>query len=153
MFPPEPEVVIVREEPPREVIYKEEPSQEVMQSEFAPMLRDFSQYKITEYYSVKKNLWSELPIWVKDDISVFNRSGQGWVEANESQNPSIVFEKAEKNWKLFADDEGLKLKWVDVNYNDIEYTVAAYEKGKSFTLAKKVNDLKVFFTYTFLGKK
>ena len=48
------------DEQPKEIIYREDPSELVLMRDFAPMLWDKKEYKITEYYSVKKDLWNEV---------------------------------------------------------------------------------------------
>jgi len=154
MFPPEPEVVIVKEDPPKEVVYRAEPSQQIIMSEFAPMLWEKKQYTITEYYSVKKDLWNDLPIWVKDDVYTFQEFGDGWVDAGTIQNPAVSFETIKKPWQLYGDteDNKIKLAWLNDNYESKTYSLVAYEIEKSFTLCYKVNDSKVFITYTLVKK-
>jgi hypothetical protein len=153
MFPAEPEASVVKEQPPKEVIYKAEPNQQIVMSEFAPMLWDKKQYQITEYYCVKKDLWSDLPSWVKDDVYTFQEFGKGWVAANDIQNPLATFDVIQKTWQLYpTETDGVKLEWLNNNYDTLTYNLAAYTLEESFTLSAKVNDSKVFITYTLLKK-
>ncbi|MBO9571680.1 MAG: hypothetical protein J7497_05660 [Chitinophagaceae bacterium] len=156
MFPTEPQKVVQEtpvQEPVLDTNYREEPSQEINMGEFSPMLWDKKQYAITEYYSVKKNLWEELPAWIKDDVYTFKEFGKGWVTAGDIQHPDTTFETIEKTWSLYAEENGdVTLEWVDKNYEITKYTLVAYEMEKSFTLCTKVNDSKVFITYTLVAK-
>lgn len=141
------------EEPTAEEVFREEPNQVVIMRDFAPMLWENSQYQITEYYSSKKNLWDECPSWIKDDVMTFHESGKGWVDAANEQHPDSSFQTLEKKWKLYAREDGVKLDWLDNDYRPLTYIVVAFENGKSFTLCTRVNDSKVYYTYTLLGKK
>lgn len=135
-----------------ELPYREDPSQLVLMRDFAPMLWDMQHYKITEYYSVKKNLWAEIPEWVKDDVHTFDMFGKGLVSSNAEQCPSLSFETLQQKWKLYASGDTLKLDWLDSNYEPKTYSVVAFKTEESFTLSSVENDSKVFFTYSFAGK-
>jgi len=151
MFPAEPETVIVKEQP-QQANYREEPTQQVRLSEFGPMLWGHKQYTLTEFYCVKKDLWSTLPEWIKDDVFTVDESAGITINANLIQNPAVSFETLQKPWQLYAKDNEMKLDWVDENYDPKTYSVVAYDTEKSFTLCSKVNDSKVFITYTLIKK-
>lgn len=92
----------------------------------------------------------QLPFWIKDDIFIFTGAGQALVEANKFQHPNISFDIREAKWKLYADELGIQLDWLDNEYNFKTYTVVAYENEKSFTLCSRINDSKVYFTYSLI---
>jgi hypothetical protein len=150
---PETNFTKIIDEQPKEVVYREDPSELVLMRDFAPMLWDKKEYKITEYYSVKEDLWNELPNWIKDDVYTFEQYGKGWVAADLVQNPAICFETIQKKWELYSEGEILKLDWLNEHYEPATYSVVTYKSEESFTLSSTVNDSKVFFTYTLTAKK
>jgi hypothetical protein len=139
---------------PQDTIYRQEPTQVMNIGEFAPMLWGKSEYKITEYYCLTQDLWTELPFWIKDDVYVFGEFGKSWIAGGTEQHPSNSFDTLQRNWKLYGENDEMKFDWVDHDYNAKAYTVVAYKLEESFTLRTFINDsTKVFYTFTFSGKQ
>lgn len=139
---------------PKDTVYRAEPDQEMNIGEFAPMLWEKSQYQITEFYSIKENLWDEFPSWAKDDIYTFQEFGKSWIFPGLEQHPSNVFDTITQKWKLYGEGDEMKFDWADQNYKSKTYTVVAYKLGESFTLRTYANDsTKVFYTFSFIGKQ
>lgn len=149
----EPPACPLPEPPPADTVYREEPNQVPNITEFGRMLRADSQYQITEYYCLKKDLWNDLQNWVKDDIYIFREYGKSWIAAGTYQHPSNAFDTLAQKWKVYGEGNEMKFDWADQNYAPKTYTVVAYKSEESFTLRTYANDsTKVFYTFTYLGK-
>jgi hypothetical protein len=108
-------------------------------------------YKLAKMYTDTTDLWETVPSWAKDDIHTFNDFGDGTIESTESC-PHNSFNILSQNWTAYADDEGIKLTWVDIEYQPVTYMLVSAIANTSFKAYRVVNNVKIYFEFQLTGK-
>lgn len=147
---------IVREEskPPVQIV---EPDSEVAPEEIflykiPEILNSQKQYKLVGYYTDKEDLWSEIPEWVKDDVHIFHDMGDGLIKSENEACPSDPFTSKELKWQAFADDEGVKLNWVDIQYKATTFFISSIKAVTTFTVYQVKDTIKIYSVFESIGK-
>ncbi len=78
--------------------------------------------------------------------------GNGWIEGNEDDKTEDPFDGRSQHWKVYAEEDGVKLEWVDFDYHLIKYTIVSYEQEKSFTVKWHLKEKEVFSVYMVSSK-
>ena len=151
----EPKEVIVPEpqpetepEPEPEPIEEPDPAPgEISESVFLRNLplvfNSQNHYKLVKIYTSESNLWEQTPSWAKDDVHTFNDMGDGVIESTDAC-PSNPFTSIAQNWTAFVDEEGVRLTWVDAEYNATTYVLVKATHGVSFKAYHTVNGVKIY---------
>ena len=137
-------------EPP-EVVIPEPEQENVSLRELPNFFSSDKHYRLEKHFSKTEDLWEKVPVWAKDDIYIFDKTGKGWINSNGVICPQDPFASKEQNWKAYADDEGIKFEWVDLYYKRIIYTFLAVKASESFTVYYKQNDIKIYSKFVLVG--
>lgn len=105
-------------------------------------------YKISRVYTDKMNLWLTRPEWSKDDIHTFGNAGSGVIESVVMDYPANPFKHLNQKWTAYAEEDGIKLSWVDDNYHPVTYTLVYAVPGKCFKAFHVVDGIKIFVMFT-----
>ncbi|RYZ34013.1 MAG: hypothetical protein EOP49_35045 [Sphingobacteriales bacterium] len=93
------------------------------------------------------NLWLTRPEWSKDDIHTFGNGGSGIIESTVMDYPANPFRQLNQKWMAYAEEDGVKLSWVDDNYRAVTYTLVYAVPGKCFKAYRIVDGEKVFVMF------
>lgn len=144
-------------EPEPEPETSPEPELEPETEEF--YLRDFPNhftaehhYRLVRMYTDAKDLSDSLPLWAKDDIHTFNDFGDGTIVSTKVC-PEAPFSVRSENWSAYGDEVGIRLTWVDVNYNPVTYVVKSMNTGKSFTVYEMKDEEKIYLQFALVSEK
>jgi len=131
---PEPEP---QPEPESETIYlRDLPNHFVAQNHF----------KLAKVYTDDSDLWEDTQSWSKDDIHTFNDFGDGSIESTKAC-PDNPFTSISQSWTAYADNEGVKLTWVDLEYEPVIFTMKSILLGKSFTVFYVKEGRKIYLNF------
>ena len=106
-----------------------------------------SRYRISRIFTDKMSLWLKTPEWSKDDIHTFGFMGSGKIESKSVACPAKPFAVLDQQWTAYADNEGVKLTWVDADYNPVTYTLVYAVPGKCFKAFRIINGVKTYFMF------
>jgi hypothetical protein len=109
-------------------------------------------YRLAKTYTDTADLWKTTPQWAKDDVHTFNDFGDGTIESTESC-PDNPFTVLPQNWTAYADEEGIKLTWVDIEYNPATYTLVSAIAETSFKAYRVVNNVKIYYEFQLITGK
>lgn len=148
---PEPEPEPEPEPAPNEPDPLDPPPGEISESVYLRnlvlVLNEESHYRVSRVYTDQMNLWLKTPSWSKDDVHTFGFMGTGRIESTVTSCPDNPFTILEQNWTAYADGEGVKLSWVDAEYNPVVYTLVYAVPGERFKAFRIINGVKTYFMF------
>jgi len=103
-------------------------------------------FKLIKVYTDDATLWESIPEWLKDDVHTLNDFGDGSIESTSSC-PENPFTTIARNWSAFADDEGVKLTWVDLQYEPVTFIIKSINVGSSFTVFYSREGVKTYLQF------
>lgn len=131
------EVVITEpaapEPQPAEEPQPEPESQNVYLSDLPNHFNSQHHFHLINVYTDDADLWEGTPAWLKDDVHTMNDLGDGSIESI-SACPDNPFTSISQNWTAYADDDGVRLTWVDLQYQPVTFTFKSINVGRSFTV-------------------
>jgi hypothetical protein len=137
---PEPEPEVSLDPPPGTI------SESVYLRNLPNVFNSDIHYKLSKIYTSDINLWNKTASWVKDDVHTFGSYGDGEI-VSTSNCPEHPFSTMEQNWTAFGDAEGIKLTWVDQNYNPATYILVYAIAGKMFKASRVVDGETIYYEF------
>jgi hypothetical protein len=108
-------------------------------------------FKLIKVYSDNADLWESTPEWVKDDVHTMNDFGDGSIESTNAC-PQNSFESITQNWTAYADDQGVRLTWVDLEYEPVTFIIKSINVGKSFTVYYSRDGVKTYLQFAIVAE-
>ncbi|HUQ66274.1 MAG TPA: hypothetical protein VM101_08970 [Flavitalea sp.] len=138
---PEAEPDPIPDPPPGEI------SQTVYLRNLPLVFNSQNHYKLAKIYTENYDLWQKTPSWVKDDIHTFNDMGDGIIESPGAACPDKPFNSIAQQWSAYVDDEGVRLTWVDCDYQETSFILVKANAGVSFKAYYIKNDVKIYLEF------
>jgi hypothetical protein len=147
------EVVIPEPEPDPEPVPEPEPEPQLEPESEEIYLRDLpnhftsqNHFQLVKVYTDAADQWENTPEWLKDDVHTMNDFGDGSIESSTSC-PENPFTSVTQNWTAYAENDGVKLTWVDLNYEAVTFTIKSINVGKSFTVYYTKDGVKTYLQF------
>jgi hypothetical protein len=153
------EVVIPEPEPEPEPQPEPEPEPQPEPESEEVYLRDLpnhftsqNHFKLIKVFTDEASLWENTAAWLKDDVHTMNDFGDGSIESSNAC-PDNPFTSLSENWTAYADDSGVKLTWVDLQYQPVTFTFKSINVGKSFTVFYTKDGVRTYLQFALVAQQ